>query len=203
MLNITEQFYNCVVYCIINKNKKLIYYGSTTQTLKNRICHHKKPSNDTSSKILFENEDPKNIEVKVLLRDNFKTIRDLHIQEKLFIKNHSCSSRNIYNVINEVIPTRSKREYYLDNRKQIIERNKRWAKDNKDKVNEMARRLYHKHREKRLQKIDCECGAKVCKTQIKRHHKSLKHQLYLKNLELEKLKKEIENEKENEKENQN
>lgn len=187
MIEASNQFHNCVVYCIINKEKKLVYYGSTTQALKTRLYDHKKPSNNTSSRQLFENEKEnnfKNIVVQVLHRGDFETMKDLHIQEKLYIKNHSCSIRNIYNCINQVIPTRSRREYYLDNKPVIYARNERWRKNNKEKTRLYARNLYHKNKEKILQKIECECGSKFCKSQTNRHLRSIKHQKYLKDKEL-------------------
>jgi len=181
--NISDQFYNCVVYCIINKNKKLIYYGSTTQLLNHRITHHKKPSNKTSSKILFENEKDENIEVKVLHRGNFNSINDLRIREKLYIKNHSASTRNCYNCVNQCVPARSRREYYLDNKTYIINKNTEWAKNNRQKVNESARKRYPEYKKKVLSKINCECGSQVCRAVFSRHKKTIKHIKFLENKE--------------------
>ena len=182
MNNISNQFYNCVIYSITNTRLKKIYYGSTIQSLNKRIQHHKKPSNTMGTNILFKDEDENNdnIKINVLHTGNFKTIKELHTQEKIFIKNHSSSPRNIYLCINKYIPTRTAREYYLDNKERILKKNSEWARNNKEKINTNARKNYQKNRENILKKKECICGSKVCHKVFSRHLNSIKHKSFLK-----------------------
>jgi len=77
-------------------------------------------------------------------------------------------------------------DYYQKNKNKIIEQQKNYYEENKDKKLKQQK-IYKKNnedkiKEKASQKIQCECGSLITKTNISKHLKSKKHQDYIKNL---------------------
>ena len=126
-----------------------VYYGSTTQTLKERLGHHKydsKTRNKTSKKLFKNGSIPK---IELLEEVEFNDIKELRERERYYIENFEC--------INKQIPNRTIKEYY---------------KANKDIINE-------KKKEYLKIKIICKCGIIVSNRHFARHCRSKKHQKYL------------------------
>jgi hypothetical protein len=86
--------------------------------------------------------------------------------------------------INKRIESRTKREYYLDNKIKIDERNKRYYKDNFEKNKDKSHTYYMTNKDKinkyASKKITCECGSCFRISDKARHERSQKHQVYLK-----------------------
>ena len=103
------------VYKIINDDMPgLVYYGSTTQTLKRRFQQHKysAPNNRLKSCKLFEMGEPKIIQLDV-----FDNELDMYKKEREYIKNDDClnvaipslktkdySKGKIYKIVNDDFP---------------------------------------------------------------------------------------------------
>jgi len=73
--------------------------------------------------------------------------------------------------LNTRFPRRTKKEYYLDNKEEILEKRKEYYLDNKERF-----------LEKRI-KIVCDCGSIVTTASLKNHYKSQKHIRYLETIE--------------------
>jgi len=76
------------------------------------------------------------------------------------------------------------KEYYENNKDKIKEYKKEYRGTNKDKITEYNKEYYEINKEKLKEKYTCECGGVCVIGQKKRHFRSLKHQNYLKSLEI-------------------
>lgn len=76
-----------------------------------------------------------------------------------------------------------KHEYYDRERDNILERKKEKRLENIEEERRKDRENYHKHKEKYLardkEKVECECGAVVCRGGMSEHKKTKKHQQYI------------------------
>ena len=115
----------------------LTYYGSTCNELRIRLYQHKSNINKCKSKQLFNTGDKVDIVLVEKYPCNDKL--ELHQRERYHIENNEC--------INKVIPTRTDKQYYEDNKNKIKqyyesnkdkikEKNKEYREDNKDKIKE-------------------------------------------------------------------
>lgn len=76
-----------------------------------------------------------------------------------------------------------KKEYYEDNKDKILEHRKEYYKDNKDQINERCKKWYEQNKdkisEKKKQRIDCECGSNIRKSDLPKHKRTKKHIQYI------------------------
>ena len=64
--------------------------------------------------------------------------------------------------------SRTIKEYYIDNKENILEQRKLYREQNKEAINERVK-----------EKMTCECGSIIQHTEKARHSKSIKHQKYV------------------------
>jgi adenylate kinase family enzyme len=102
---------------------------------------------------------------------------------------------------NKVIPTRTVKEYYEENKGEILEYNKDYYEANKEAIKENKKQYYEDNKEKiseyskeyrqnnkeiikenKNKKIDCECGSVFSNVNKLRHLKTLKHIKYCESL---------------------
>jgi hypothetical protein len=106
------------IYKLTNEKTDLVYYGITKQKyLCKRLGQHKEQKGETS-KILFKDNDI----VKITLIQYTKDKK----REAFYIKNFKC--------INKLIPKRTQKEYYNDNKNVIQNNIKDYHIKNKDKI---------------------------------------------------------------------
>ena len=151
-----------------------IYIGSTTKKyLSQRMVRHRKDYLNgkrylTSFKI-FDKYGIDNCNIILLESVDAKDYNELVAREAHYIKTLKC--------VNKTVPLRTRKEYYDDNREIIITKEKQYRQDNKEKV-QARKKEYCKL------KYNCECGS-VCSWNVKASHfKTLKHQDYIKQLEV-------------------
>ena len=175
------------IYRLHNERLKLTYYGSTIQPIEIRFRRHKSDVKHglCSSKRLFEEGDEVTCDV-IEYVDCLKKVT-LHKRERYYIENFDC--------VNKQIPSRTKVEYRHDNKEKFKEYGIKYRHDNKEKfkeyaiqyrqdnkeiMNEIKKQYYQDNKEKiterASQKIECECGSVVSRTNIAVHRKSQKHQ---------------------------
>jgi len=176
------------IYSLTCCNPSLVYYGSTTRQLNERLSKHKydfKNNKSVSSKILFEWG---NIKINMLEQIEYENRQELRDREAYYIKNLEC--------VNKKIPNRTKKEYskkyYSDNKGKIKEEQQKYYSDNKEKIKkyklENKDKIKEYQKQYRLENIDelnlkitCECGSEYTKTNYARHCKSKKHLQYIEN----------------------
>jgi hypothetical protein len=68
---------------------------------------------------------------------------ELHKQERFYIENNDC--------VNKYIPTRTQKEYYVDNKDKILEQMKNHYEDNKDKILRFQKEYNKANKDKKRQ----------------------------------------------------
>jgi len=118
-------YQNGKIYKIVNDTIGMVYYGSTAEkNLSSRMAKHrnacKKKINSTYEKWGYIKD------CKIFLVESFpcETKYELEARERFYIENNECC--------NKVIPTRTPKEYKIDN----IEKDRMWAKKSYDKNRE-------------------------------------------------------------------
>ena len=134
-----------------------IYIGSTENTLEQRLKAHIKKGNVCKSKDFI------NPTISELEKVEFDDYQILLTRERHYIETIKC--------VNIKIPTRTRKEWYLDNKEAYCKKKQEYRKNNKDLVNKWTSD-YRKTKEKIL----CECGGKYDYQNKARHIKTKKHQ---------------------------
>ncbi len=187
---------NAVIYKLVHKNDQdnlNIYIGSTTN-FRGRKCQHKSACNNENNDICY------NLTVYKYIRNNggwqeWEMVaveiypcdckRELEIRERYHIE-------SLKPTLNKQFPTRGMKEYYEDNREKYLEYFKEYRENNREKTKE----YYEDNREKRLEyfkeyrevnkekiseKVTCECGCEITKSNLSNHKKTQRH---IKNMKL-------------------
>ena len=113
------------IYKLISPSKNLVYYGSTIQSLSQRLSTHRRNNNKCMSKLVLECEDYK-IELVEEYPCNNK--QQLEKKEGEYIKNNNC--------VNRCIAGRTPKEWYKDNAEKNREIKKQYYIVNADKCKE-------------------------------------------------------------------
>ena len=119
------------IYKLTNEENDLVYYGSTTRKLKTRFLEHKRKYKvylKEKEQYYFSFEIIKYSSAKIELVEEFPcdTKKELHEREGFYIRNNEC--------VNKVIPDRTQKEYYKQNKKKIREKIKNYQQKNKQKI---------------------------------------------------------------------
>lgn len=179
---------NGKIYKIESLEGDCVYYGSTAQPqLCKRMAQHRanyiaSRGSTTSKNVLCFND------AKIYLVELYpcNSKEELTAREGYYIKNNNC--------VNKHIPSRTKKEYYTDNRKKILKEKKKYYNENKKHIYEYQEKyrkdnknkldVYHnEYREKNRELIRdrkrqteiCECGLIINKNHRSRHKKSTIH----------------------------
>ena len=169
-----SNYNNGKIYKLVNKEKNLVYIGSTTQTLRRRYTQHKNEAKlkRISSYKLFE--DGGIVTIELLLYYPCNTKKELCEVEKQYIKNIDC--------VNICIPNRTNKEYYNDNIEHLQKKASEYHEKNKTKINEKKRKVFHEVTKKNLlAPVLCQCGIWTSKIHHLRHERSIYHQEFIKN----------------------
>ena len=148
-------------YIITSELGNMIYTGSTEKPLQQRYSQHKCASNTTASKKIFEAYGSENCKIREIFRKECcKNERDKIESE--YIRQYKNNDE--YNCINVVIPNRTVKQYYNDNKDNILLKNKQYHNDNKENIKQ--------HRNK---KCICSCGKQYIHIHKNRHEQSKFH----------------------------
>jgi len=175
-------YQNGKIYMIESKEGNVRYYGSTTQTLKERLTLHKsnKKRYENGKKISYKTShqilDYEDYQISLVEDFPCSSKKELETRERWYIENNECVNKNI--------PTRTMNEwskkYYEEHKQEILEKNKKYRGDHKQELSEKNKKYREKHKQKlsqkRKEKIICPCGTELTKEHIRRHEQSKKHQ---------------------------
>lgn len=154
------------------------YYGSTTN-YKRRICLHKTNTEKQNSKRKCKSRqiiDRGDYTFSIVEECNFNTKKELLIRERYYIDNYPCINIGVpYKTLEEKTQSKKeygqsdkmlkyKKEYYINNRELLIEKQRERHNNNKTIVNQ-----------KKGEKITCECGVIFTRGHRARHLKSKWH----------------------------
>ena len=169
---------------IVEHSENEIYVGSTAEKyLKRRFSGHKSDyykwkdgkCNKVMAYDLFDKYGIENCQIILLENANVKNIDELIARENHYIKLIPC--------INKIIVGRTKKEYYEDNKTDILEKHKIYYEENKEKVLTKNKEYRITHKEEinknATERIICECGGNFTKAKLARHKKSPMHLEYM------------------------
>ena len=149
------------IYRIISDKTDAVYIGSTVQTLERRFTDHK--SHFKCGPYCASTELLKLGDARIEL------IRDFPCNsERELAKGEDDEIVACCKVVNCRRASRTKSEYYQDNKKGIIEHIKQYREANKAEI-----------AEKQKEPFECECGSTIRKNEKSRHLKSAKHQAFI------------------------
>jgi hypothetical protein len=139
-------YQNGKIYSIRSYQTELIYIGSTTQSLSKRLGKHISDYKNgvISSKELLKYDDYY-IELIELFPCNSR--EELLKQEGIHIR------KNINICVNCCIAGRTKKEYNIDNKERINEKEKQYRENNKEHIKEQKREYDKQHRENNKERI--------------------------------------------------
>jgi len=144
-----KDYQNGKIYSIRSYQTDLIYIGSTTQPLSKRLSTHRGNFN------CWKNNNYHFVTSFELLK------YDDHYIE--LIENYPCNSkeelerregeltREFANAVNKVIPGRTKKQYYKDNKECISEYQKQYHNNNKEQLLEKQKQYYEENKEQLLE----------------------------------------------------
>jgi len=132
-------YQNGKIYMIESLIGNCRYYGSTTQTLAQRLGKHKQ---DIKIKYVSSKEVLQYPDFRILLVKKFPcdTRDELEAEEAVFIRNNDCVNKNI--------PQRTMKEYREDNKDKIKDQRKQFYEENKDRINEKRKEVYEENKDK-------------------------------------------------------
>ena len=140
---------NGKIYCLRSYQTDDIYVGSTCTTLCKRIHNHRADyklfMNDkrrymTSFDIMKYND----VYIELLEEYPCENKSQLHRKEGEYIRKIDC--------LNKKIAGRTFKEYYQDNKEEILEKHKQHYQDNRDERLEKNKQYYKDNRDERLEK---------------------------------------------------
>tara|TARA_R110001632_G_scaffold44470_1_gene113037 strand:- start:313 stop:744 length:432 start_codon:yes stop_codon:yes gene_type:complete len=123
-------YQNAKIYKLLCFDTGLIYIGSTIKSLSQILGIHKAESNKRISKIL------RNPKIYLIKNTPCNSKEELKAIEKEYINKIDC--------INKIIPTRTKKEYYEDNKEYLIEKMKIYNESRKEKKKIYDKLYYQK-----------------------------------------------------------
>ncbi len=163
---------------------ELLYIGSTTD-LRDRKWKHKSGNSPVHKFIRDNNIDFETIQFEIISKMHFKTKEHAWKHERYWIESYDA----IENGQNEILPWKSKKE--------TLESQKQWQKDNPEKMKEQRRKRiesgkykkwyydnYEKIRINSNEKVQCpNCDSKISRQNLQRHIDNMHNNLYQRILE--------------------
>ena len=154
-----NKYANSKIYRIESDQTDLVYYGSTTQSLAQRMSNHRSnykryqagKYNYVKSFDILKFDDAKIVWVEDYPCDSKEK---LEARERHYIKTMDC--------VNKCQPGRTDKEYKQDNKVIIAQKNKAYKQANKATIKQKA----HDYNVKR---VTCGCGAEVAQKCLSRH----------------------------------
>lgn len=194
---------NTIIYKIVCKDISIsdCYVGSTTNFIKRKYSHKHNCYNDNTKeykRYLYEfirnNGNWDNWDMIQIEIYNASDSNDAHKRERYYVEELKAT-------LNSNTPSRTKTEYYYENKKTYLEKVKEYSNANKEKLKEKNKKYREINEEKlkekskkyreinredikerRSEKIKCICGCTVRKNDLIRHQRSKKHENLMKSL---------------------
>ena len=148
-------YQNTKIYKIWSPNTEQVYIGATVQSLSMRMAEHRKPSNNTRSKIIIDLGDAK-IELLQEFPCNNKMESDK--KEGEYIRELNCVNKNIagrtikeYRIETKEQHNESSKVYYINNKVKVDEYKKQYIKNNKELVAKRRQANYEKNKSQLLE----------------------------------------------------
>jgi hypothetical protein len=183
---------NTTIYKLCCKDLSItdIYIGHTTDMRKRKNVHKSTCNN--------EKDKSYNSKVYTFIRDNggWDNWDMIDVERFEAIDGNDAKKKERYYIeifkatLNMVIPSRTNKEYYEDNKEHLDEKRKEWHKENKEHFEEKKKEWREENKEYLLKKnkeyyennkdiinskVKCECGCEINKQGLIEHKKTKKH----------------------------
>jgi hypothetical protein len=157
-----NKYINGKIYIITDIGYNKCYYGSTIQTLSQRMTGHradyKRYLNGIGCKCasfeLFDEFGVENYKIELVELYPCNSKVELEKQEGLYIKNNDCVNKNLAGRNKKEYQLANKdkiKEYYINNKDQKLEYQKEYRLANKDKIKDQKHQSYLRSKAKLLQ----------------------------------------------------
>lgn len=129
-----NKYANGKIYKLCSFQTKNIYIGSTIQQLSQRMASHRQEyklnKNQITSKEILQYND-----ATIVLIEDFpcNNKQQLEARERYWIEQSE-------HVVNKIIPTRTKQEYYNNNKQHLLEKQKEYRISNYEKIKERVKK---------------------------------------------------------------
>lgn len=199
MPKVDMDYSKTIIYKIVCRDVTIkdLYVGQTTNFTK-RKCKHKSICNNIYDRnhnyyiYQFIREHGGWINFDMIEVENYDAVDklDAHKRERYWIEQLNAT-------LNKVVPTRTLKEYKIDNQDKIKQNSKEYYEDNKDTIKEYFKEFYEKNKNKFKEKnkdyyeqnkeqlketITCICGSVCSKINLKRHEQTKKHMEFVKTI---------------------
>lgn len=173
------------IYKITPLNSEYFYIGSSYDIDK-RKRGHKNASKIKQTKLYKTIRECGDFEMIILYEFECENKTKLRLEEQKWIDKLK-PQLNIVRAFNSdedrlEFGRKYHQKYYEDNKEKF----NKYYDANKDKINERTRQYNHDNRdaiiEKRRLKCVCDCGVSVCKSSLKKHKRTTKHEQLMMNL---------------------
>jgi hypothetical protein len=136
MENDNNRYANGKIYCLRSHQTDDIYIGSSTQLLYKRLYQHKKEKYNDLAKY-------DDVYIELIEEYPCNNKMELFKKEGEHIRANDC--------VNKFIAGRTAKEWYIDNRDEILQKDKQYRIDNRNKILENQKQFYIDNRDKILQ----------------------------------------------------
>ena len=177
-----NKYHNGKIYKVVDIGYNKCYIGSTTENLSMRMVRHrsdyKRYKDGKMNKImsfdLFDEYGIENCKIELIENVKCETKEELLKKEGEYIRQTDC--------MNKLLVGRTKKEYYEDNREEVLNQHKKYRDEHKMEKQETDRIYREKNSEKIKEKqkevIQCLCGATYTRRNKARHEKTKRHIAY-------------------------
>ncbi|NBW23110.1 MAG: hypothetical protein EBR82_85715 [Caulobacteraceae bacterium] len=195
-----NKYHTSKIYRISSPQCEKFYIGSTTQTLKERLRHHKLDYKRYIEKgnerylTSFEVVKFDDAIIELIKNVNCENRKELDRIEGDCIKEHHDR------ILNKNVAGRTLKEYRETHKNEIKDRMKDYGKEyrevykneikenkkkyreaHKNEIKDRMKQYYEARKDKLNEKFDCDCGGKYLLHHKTRHTKTKKHQLFISN----------------------
>ena len=198
-----NQYIHGRIYKLTSKTSSYFYFGSTTQSLRQRFKGHKNDSKEQTERKIFqeftyEKFCENDIQIELVEEVIVHSKKELFEVEKRYVQ---CEINNLH-CLNSYLPQRTdeeEKEYcrkmgktyydknkdiinekqherYQKNKEKINEQTKKYYEKTKDRWSEYSKEYYLKNKDQLNAPVKCECGGEFQRKGISRHKKSIQHQ---------------------------
>jgi len=184
-----NKYKNGKIYKLVCDATPIVYYGSTIQSLPQRLSKHKTLRNCTSRE-LFEKG---NVTIELVENYPCNSRKELEARERIYIE-FMLDNFDHKVICNERMPARTDLEcreyrkeydkkYRQENKESISKKQREYYQDNKQSYNKKQKEYQLENRdtirERQNEKFNCECGGRYTRSCKSHHLKTKKHQKWL------------------------
>ena len=167
------------IYLVTDVGYNKFYYGSTCEVLSTRMSRHRKQyklflqgkNSRVSVYEIFDEFGLDNCKIELVEMFPSGCLEELRKREGYYIKNNQC--------VNKHIAGQSTKEYQAENKEQILQQRRQHYQENREQHLEKVKIYQSEHREdilaKKSLKVECECGAIICKGDKAKHERTKRH----------------------------